>query len=60
MNNLADTRARIVAILQEIGARDVLDIGGGHGALAKNVVNGPDGQQLVQPLKIWRLRTRAE
>ncbi|MDT8327979.1 MAG: class I SAM-dependent methyltransferase, partial [Roseovarius sp.] len=23
---------------------------------AANVINGPDGQQLVQPLKIWRLR----
>lgn len=37
MSNPADTRARIVAILQEIGARDVLDIGCGHGTLAKSL-----------------------
>lgn len=37
MSNPADTRARIVAILQEIGAREVLDIGCGHGALAKSL-----------------------
>ncbi len=37
MSKPADTRAHIVAILQEIGARDVLDIGCGHGALAKSL-----------------------
>lgn len=37
MSNPADTRARILAILQDIGARDVLDIGCGHGALAKSL-----------------------
>ena len=30
------------------------------GLFAENVVNGPDGQQLVQPLKILRLRAKAE
>lgn len=38
MSKPADTRARIVAILQEIGARDVLDIGCGSGALAKSLL----------------------
>lgn len=37
MSKPADTRARIVASLQEIGARDVLDIGCGSGALAKSL-----------------------
>lgn len=37
MSNPTDTRARIVAILQDIGARDVLDIGCGSGALAKSL-----------------------
>ena len=38
MSKPADTRAHVVAILQEIGARDVLDIGCGHGALAKSLL----------------------
>ena len=37
MSKPTDTRARIVAILQDIGARDVLDIGCGSGALTKSL-----------------------
>ncbi|MDT8328558.1 MAG: class I SAM-dependent methyltransferase, partial [Roseovarius sp.] len=38
MTEPTDTRHRIVAILQQIGARDLLDIGCGHGALAKSLL----------------------
>ena len=34
-----DTGARLAAILTETGARDVLDIGCGHGALARRLVS---------------------
>lgn len=37
MTEALDTAARITASLAEIGARDVLDIGCGHGALARNL-----------------------
>jgi SAM-dependent methyltransferase len=38
MTEAPDTAARLLAILSEIGARAVLDIGCGHGALARNLV----------------------
>ncbi len=37
MSNPDDTRQRLLDTLQEIGARDLLDIGCGHGALAKSL-----------------------
>lgn len=38
MNEAKDTAARLLAILSEIDAHAVLDIGCGHGALARNLV----------------------
>lgn len=38
MTETTDTGARIMAILSEIGAQRVLDIGCGHGALARNLL----------------------
>lgn len=38
MTEAPDTAARLLAILSEIGARAVLDIGCGHGALARTLV----------------------
>lgn len=44
-----DTGERIVAILKEKGARDVLDIGCGHGALARRLVSEGLGVTGIDP-----------